>query len=206
MVCTKTLYNYVTKNLLKPLRSIDLPERTRRKPRHHDVTFVGRTDRRSIEDRAPVVMSLSTFRHWENDLLLGGQGGKEALLAIAERKTIFPYLRKVKDKKSSSIMAALHSIQEEIGGAFEGLFETITTDNGTEFSRLLELEDGSELRIYYAHPYCQSEKEMIENLNRVLRRFTPKGKRLEEYTADEITRIQQWVREFPRKKLGYRTA
>ena len=110
MVCTKTLYNYVTKNLLTPLRSIDLPERTRRKPQHHHVASAGRTDGRSIEDRAPEVMSRSTFRHWETDLLLGGQGGKEALLAIAERKTIFPYLRKVKDKKSSSIMEALRSI------------------------------------------------------------------------------------------------
>ena len=33
IVCTKTLYNYVTKSLLKPIKSIDLPERTRRKQR-----------------------------------------------------------------------------------------------------------------------------------------------------------------------------
>jgi len=34
---------------------------------------------------------------------------------------------------------ALHSIQEEFGASFEELFETITTNNGTEFSRLPEL-------------------------------------------------------------------
>ena len=71
--------------------------------------------------------------------MLGGCRGKEALLAIAERKSRFLGLRTVKDKKSSSVVEALHSIQEEFGASFEELFETITTNNETEFSRLPEL-------------------------------------------------------------------
>ena len=127
-------------------------------------------------------MTRTTFRHWETDLILGGCGGKETLLAIAERKSRFPCLRKVKDKKSSSIMEALRSIQEEFGVPFEEFFETITTDNGTEFSQLPELEEGGRLRIYYAHPYCPSDKGMIENMNHIIRRFIPKGKRSVDYT------------------------
>ena len=103
-------------------------------------------------------------------------------------------------------MEALHSIQEEFGGSFEELFETITTDNGTAFSRLPELEEGHNLRICYAHPYCPSDKGMIENMNRIIRRFIPKGKYLENCTADEIIAIQQWLRDLSRKKLGYLTA
>ena len=144
--------------------------------------------------------------HEETDLMLGGSRGKEALLAIAERKSRFPCLRKVKDKKSSSIMEALQAIQEEFGGSFEELFETITTDNGTEFSRLPKLEEGCNFRIYYTHPYCPSDKGMIENMNRIIRRFIPKGKRLEDCTENEIIAIQQWLRDLPRKKLGCRTA
>ena len=92
-----------------------------------------------MDDRDPCVMTRTTFRHWETDLMLGGCRGKEALLAIAERKSRFLCLRTVKDKKSSSVVEALHSIQEEFGASFEELFETITTNNGTEFSRLPEL-------------------------------------------------------------------
>lgn len=191
IVCTKTLYNYVTKELLRPIKSIDLPERTRRKQRHRRVAIQARTDGDSIDDRDPCVMTRTTFRHWETDLMLGGCRGKEALLAIAERK--------VKDKKSSSIMEALYFIKEEFGTSFEELFETITTDNGAEFSQLSELEEGHNLRIYYAHPYCPSDKGMIENMNRIIRRFIPKGKRLEHCTADEIIAIQQWLRDLPRK-------
>ena len=100
--------------------------------------------------------------------------------------------------------AALHS--RRVRCLFRRTFETITTDNGTEFSRLPELEEGRRLRIYYAHPYCPSDKKMIENMNRIIRRFIPKGKRLEDCTADEIMAIQQWLRDLPRKKLGYHTA
>lgn len=122
-------------------------------------------------------MDRFSIRLWETDRILGGCGGREALLAIAERKSRFPCLRKVKDKKSGSIMKALRSIQEEFGDSFEELFETITTDNGTEFSRLPKLEEGRRLRIYYAHPYCPSDKEMIENMNHIIRGSIPKEKR-----------------------------
>lgn len=44
-------------------------------------------------------------------------------------------------------MAALHSIREQLGASFEALFEAITTDNGTEFSRLSELEECCSLSI-----------------------------------------------------------
>ena len=74
-------------------------------------------------------------------------------------------------------MKALRSIQEEFGDSFEELFEPITTDNGTEFSRLPKLEEGRRLRIYYAHPYCPSDKEMIENMNHIIRGSIPKEKR-----------------------------
>lgn len=116
-----------------------VPERTRRKQRHRRVAIQASIDGHSIDDRDPCVMTRTTFRHWETDLMLGGCRGKEALLAIAERKSRFLCLRTVKDKKSSSVVEALHSIQEEFGASFEELFETITTNNGTEFSRLPEL-------------------------------------------------------------------
>ena len=57
IVCTKTLYNYVTKDLLKPIKSIDLPERTRRKQRHRRVVIEARTDGHSIDDRDSWVTS-----------------------------------------------------------------------------------------------------------------------------------------------------
>lgn len=61
-------------------------------------------------------------------------------------------------KKSSSIMEVLHSIRESFGALFEVLFETITTDKWTEFSRLPELEEACGLSIYYAHPIVRVTK------------------------------------------------
>ena len=47
---------------------------------------------------------------------------------------------------------------------------------------------------------------MIENMNRIIRRFIPKGRHLEDCTEDEIIAIQEWLRGLSRKKLGYHTA
>lgn len=100
IVCTKTLYNYITKNFLKPIKSIDLPERTKRKQRHRHFAQDPRSDGHGIDDRDPAMMTRTTFCHWKTDLMLCGRDGKEVLLAVAERKTLYPCLCKVKDKST----------------------------------------------------------------------------------------------------------
>ena len=91
------------------------------------------------------------------------------------------------------------------GGEFDKVFRTITTDNGSEFSRLSEMERLSETLVCFAHPYSSYEKGSIENHNRILRRFIPKGKRMEKYTAEAIEAIFMCINHLPRKLLGYRT-
>lgn len=51
-------------------------------------------------------------------------------------------------------MEALHSIRE----SFEALFETIMTDNGTEFSRFPELEEGCGLSYTMCTPIVRVTK------------------------------------------------
>ncbi|MGI6333781.1 MAG: hypothetical protein ACOX1A_04065 [Saccharofermentanales bacterium] len=44
-----------------------------------------------------------------------------------------------------------------------------------------------------------------ENLNRMIRRFIPKGADIGKYTKREIKRIEMWLNTYPRKILDYRT-
>ena len=86
---------------------------------------------------------------------------------------------------------------------FDQVFRTLTTDNGSEFARLSELEETNAVRVYYAHPYCSCEKGTNENHNGLFRRFLPKGKRMEDYPAGHIARVEEWANPLPRKILGY---
>ena len=81
---------------------------------------------------------------------------------------------------------------------------SITTDNGSEFSSLSELEKLSHTRIYYAHPYCSSDKGTNENHNGLFRRFLPKGKKIQDYPVEHISRVECWANTLPRKYSAIR--
>ena len=77
---------------------------------------------------------------------------------------------------------AFARMKAELGASYSKVFGAITTDNGQEFSRLSELENGTQTNVYFAQPYTSCEKGSIENRNGMIRRFIPKGKRIEDYS------------------------
>ncbi len=206
MVCTKTLYNYVTLGLLGEIKSIDLPLRVKRKNSKKRVREHKKKLGRSIDERDPAVNERQDFGHWEFDLVLGKRIRDEVLLTMVERKTRCALIRKLPNKESSSVLAALYELRDNMfQDCFDQIFQTITTDNGSEFSRLSELESISRTLVYYAHPYCSSDKGTNENHNGLFRRFLPKGKSIQDYPLEHITNVERWANTLPRKILGYKT-
>ena len=205
-VCTKTLYNYVTLGLLGKIKSIDLPLRVKRKNTSKRVRERKKKLGRSIEEREPSVADRKEFGHWECDLVLGTRTNDEVLLTMVERKTRCSLIRKLPNKESTSVMAAFRELREGMfHDCFSQVFLTLTTDNGSEFSSLSELEKLSGTLVYYARPYCSSDKGTNENLNGLFRRFLPKGKRIHDYSLEHISRVERWANTLPRKILGYKT-
>ena len=80
-------------------------------------------------------------------------------------------------------MKAFMAMKTELGDSYSEVFRSITTVNGSEFSQLSELEQGTQTKVYFAHPYTSCEKGAIENHNGLIHRFIPKGKCIEDYSA-----------------------
>lgn len=59
---------------------------------------------------------------------------------------------RIPDKTSASVMQAFKELQRQYSEHWNDIFKTITTDNGSEFADLSNLEDASNTLIYYAHP------------------------------------------------------
>ena len=59
--------------------------------------------------------------------------------------------------------------------------------------------------VYYAHPYTSCEKGGVEWHNRLIRRFIPKGKSINDYDLRQIYGIEEWCNNLPRKILAYHT-
>ncbi len=96
----------------------------------------------------------------------------------------------IPDKTSASAMAAFQTLQNQYSEHWNDIFKTITTDNGSEFADLTNLEEASKTLIYYAHPYTSCDKSTVERDNGLIRRFIPKGESINKYSLQEIINIE----------------
>lgn len=205
--CTSTLYHWIDRGIMKT-KNIDLHEKVSRKPRTDSPTY--RENRRvlgpSIENRPEKVESREDFGHWEIDTLLGARTKDDpVLLTLVERKTRFEIILKIAQQAQAHVDQAMKDLYERLGDQANHIFKTITSDNGSEFAGIYELlKDSTD--VYFARPYAPHERGTKENQHKLIRRFIPKSKRLEEISTQTINRIQQWINNIPRKILDYRTA
>lgn len=94
---------------------------------------------------------------------------------------------------------------ESSGELYSKVFKSITADNGIEFADLAPLESITDSKIYFAHPYSSSERGTNERHNGHIRRFIPKGLRIDNYSIEAIRNLQNCCNTLPRKILNYLT-
>lgn len=211
-ICVKTIYNYIDMGLFLNISFNDLPyKKAVRKKKDDDTSSVALNNRkgRSIEKRDPSVMERSSYGHWEMDTVVGGQKkGKACLLVLSERMSREEIIIKLKDKRSSSVVHALNMLERRYGSRrFKEKFKTITCDNGVEFLDSKGIEKsryskGSRAVLYYCHPYSCFERGTNENINRMIRRFFPKGINFDDVKPVEIQKVEDWINNYPRPILG----
>ena len=214
-VCFKTIYNHIDRGLVPGVTNESLWEK--RKRRKGRKPLCRRRMRavepgRGIEDRPEQADTREEAGHWEIDLVVGGKGkGTAVLLTLTERKTRKQIIRKLKDRTQKAVVRAINGIERQMGKeAFRAVFKSITADNGSEFLDHEALErsvfSGTRTRIYYAHPYSSWERGSNENANRMIRRFIPKGSDISKLTHKQIQQIEDWMNNYPRKILDFKTA
>lgn len=125
----------------------------------------------------------------------------QGLLAI--RNSDLP--EKLKRKTAASVMSAFQTLHKQYSEHWNEIFKTITTDNGSEFVDLSNLEEVSNTLVYYAQPYTSCDKGTVERHNGLIRRFIPKGDYINNYSLQEIIDIETWCNSLPRKILAYHT-
>ena len=109
------------------------------------------------------------------------------------------------NKEAQTIYDAFIELRGNYIEHFDEVFKTITTDDGSEFANLSDLESVAQTLVYYAHPYTSCEKGSVERHNGIIRRLIPKGKRIDRFTEEQIIDVETWCNNLPRKLLGYRT-
>lgn len=86
------------------------------------------------------------------------------------------------------------------------VIKAFTCDNGKEFTKFKQIEDGLESLVCFANPYHSWERGTNENTNGLLRQYFPKGYNFENVTKEDIDLAVYKINHRPRKVLGFRTA
>lgn len=207
-----TVYNYIRKGVL------DIEEKhlvygfTKRKPKKEE--FADRPDLphknggKSIKNRPISVLKREEFGHWEADLVVSSRPGKSAVFTLVERKTRMLFAVKIRRKTQAEVIRALNKIELCFGKEADRVFKSVTYDNGLEFNdarRMMRsaVKKGNRIsEVYYAHPYCSSERGTNENTNRMLRRFIPKNKNMDYVSNEDVQNYVYWINSYPRAKLN----
>ena len=206
-----TLYKYITNGLFLHLTNNDLP--VKKNPKKQDYRRVKRLSvpkGETIENRPKEINKRQSFGHWEMDCVEGKKGTFGTLLVLTERYTRYEIVRHMPRKTADNVAKALDDIERETE-RFQEIFKSITVDNGAEFSRPRDITKSihgnkPRTKLYYCHPYCASERGSNENANKLVRRHHPKGTSLAELTPEEVKRTEDWINDYPRKLLQWKTA
>ena len=149
----------------------------------------------SIEQRPEAINLRLENGHYEIDTVLLTRAKNYCLLVLTDRKSRHQIIRLIPNKSAESVNQALKLILKQ------HQILSITADNGTEFNRLSDVF--SKEHIYYAHPYASWERGTNENHNRLIRRWLPKGTK--KTTPKEVAFIENWINNYPKKCLNYKS-
>lgn len=195
IVCTKTLYNYIDKRLLK-VRNIDPPLQVKRKISTNNNRQNKRVFGTSIDERPAQVNERTSFGHWKIDTIIGEKESSAILLSLDERLTRKRHLVKISSRSSEAVRLGLEKIAQLYGEKFEAVFQSITSDNGSEF---VDLEQ-------YLPESTNRKRGTNEKQNSLVRRFFPKGKFFDNVTDEQVAFGEHWSNTLPRKISHYHSA
>lgn len=212
MICTTTFYSYIDKGIFLKLTNKDLPVKKDKKRKYRKVQQSRASKGESIENRPDEVNNREEFGHWEMDTVMGKRGkSKKSMLVLTERITLDEIIIELETHTAAEVVAKIDLLEKRWGDMFYKVFKSITVDNGTEFSDYDGLErscrrEEKRTKVYYCHPYSSYERGSNENQNKLIRRHVPKGTNFDDKEQRDFEVIENWINDYPRKKLGYKSS
>ena len=170
--------------------------------RYHKKKRLKKTERVMIPNRVSInkrflgANNRTRYGHWEDDAIVSRKGCSGGLSVGYERKARLITATKV---ESMSTFEHMEAIQKQIG-----IYKTlsITFDNGTENKQHHSLG----LPTFFCEPYSSWQKGGVENGNKMIRRYFPKGTNFRKISQRKVDQAINTINNKPRKILGYKTA
>src|SRR3989338_9684140 len=164
-----------------------------RKPKTKKGVIPNRVD---ISERFAGATNRTRLKHFERDRVVGKKGTPGGVAVGYERKAKLVLAEKVGSMRPGEHAEA----DQKMFASVEAL--SITRDNGLENRYHEELGVPS----FFCRAYASWQKGGVENANKMLRRYFPKGTDFREVAPEALAQAVSIINHKPRKSLGYRSA
>lgn len=177
-------------------------KRYRKKKRNKKTERVMIQDRNPISERPEIVEDRIEAGNWEFDSVVSGKRSKSKFaLAVAQERTT----RLLRVKLVANLKPVPYA--KAIKGLVSGLLvRTMTTDNGIENKQHKLITKATGAIVYFTDPYSSYQKGGVENGNRMLRRYFPKGTNFANITQAQVDQVVNTINNKPRHSLGFKSA
>ena len=202
--CLKTFYNHIEAGDMGVFHG-DTPYHPGRRrkptqPAHEARTVPGR---RQLGDRPKEASEAKELGHWEMDTILSRRGSKGGLLVMLDRCSRRYVIEHLSFVNQDEVAKAIGRMKRR--GALRTVL-SVTTDNGCEFLDQRRLDRIFRAEVYYTRAYASYEKGSIENCNRLVRRWYPKGTDFNALTRRQIRQLEDTINTIHRESLNGETA
>ena len=150
-------------------------------------------DTRKFIDKMPKITRFGSF---EVDFIVSSKS-KSVLLVLVDVVTKITLMRVLPNRVNLDVNDAIVEMLEP----YKGQVDRLIPDNDIAFGLHRELAERIGADIYFAKPYCSTDKPLVENTNRWIRVFIPKKKDLAKVSDDFVLNIQNWFNNTPRECL-----
>lgn len=175
----------------------------RRKPRKKNkTTRVMIPDRTGIEQRPMAALDRVEVGHGEYDSIVSSKHSKStaALAVLEERSSRLVRAELVPNLRPEPYATTIATLTKNLH------LRTLTTDNGIENKRHTLTTQVTGIPVFFTDPYSSYQKGGVENANKMLRRYFPKGTDFATVTQTEVDQALWLINNKPRKILGYKSS
>ena len=202
----ETIYRYIFSRKIrkdKLWRYLPAGRKRRQKRNGRKVQNRGRVPNAiSIDSRPKRINQRKEVGHWETDNMEVVKPLKTALSVTVERSLRLVMMTKILNQTS---LEKVRALEEGLKPLPSQLRLSITQDNGKENYGHEETRKSLGTMMYFCHAYHSWEKGGVENRNRVIRRFFPKGTDFSKVSDKDIQNVEQTINSTPMKCLQFLT-
>ena len=211
-----TLYRYINKGYLTTKR-IDLPYAVKYKKRKHNKKYEY-SENNKIDRTNHTYLDYLAFMHknpgiyvWQLDFLGAIKTDNNNILTLIQPNIQFTLLDIISNPNSNKVVEYFDKLEEKIGtDNFKNSIPAILTDRDPCFSDIdgicfSKITGEERCKLFFCDPYVSNQKPNVENMNKQLRLFFPKGKSVDKYSKNDIKQINYTLLNKPLKSLDSNT-